>query len=58
MKPNLCLNLKEYFYELVPKWIKCGRCCQLNQKERGFGKAREILARESNILEIIKQLRF
>ena len=61
MKPRFLFNPIEYCRDQVPDCIACRcakTCCGPNRLERGFAKARDKVAEEINIIEIIKSIRY
>ena len=53
-------NILEYFIDKMPcmKRICCCQCCRKSRSQRGMDKAREQILKETNIVEIIKKLRY
>jgi hypothetical protein len=58
MQPRLFYNPKEYFRDLLPRWICFCKTCRADRLEKGFEEARRRMANETNILEIIKSRRY
>lgn len=58
MKPRRFYNPKEYFRNLLPSWICFCQGCKADRHEKGFELARERMANETNIIEIIKSRRY
>ena len=54
-------NVKDFFANNLPRFLKCCRCCHAPPKsrnERALIKAREALAWEINLVQLIKKLRY
>lgn len=62
LEPPLMINTKEYIKDLLPSCLACcsGKktCCGPNRVDRAFAKAREKIAEETNIIEIVKSRRY
>lgn len=58
IKPRRFYNPKEYFRDLLPKWLCFCASCKADRHERGFELARKRLASETNIIENIKSRRY
>ena len=62
MQPPSMINIKEYMRDLLPSRLAC--CCRKNtcwgpnRVELAFSKARDKVALETNIIEIIKSRRY
>ena len=58
MHPRKLYNPREYLLSKVPKKFKCCACCRPSRLEKGFERGRELLTKETNIIEIIKSRRY
>jgi hypothetical protein len=58
MEPKFTQSILEYVLDLIPDKVKCCKCCEKNNHYSAFEVAREKLETETNIIEIVKQLRF
>ena len=54
-------NVKDFFANNLPRFLKCCKCCHAPPKsrnERALIKAREALAGEMNFVQLVKKLRY
>lgn len=58
MMPTLSQSFVEYVKEMIPGWLCCSKCCKPGRYYAGFAKGRQKLQKESNIIEILKKLRY
>ena len=58
MKPRNFYNPKEYFRDMVPSKVRLCKGCKPDRLELGFEKARDLMENETNIIEIIKSIRY
>ena len=64
IRPTRFCNLFDYVRDLIPdKLVACSRhccrhCCRKSRKQRGIEKARKILEKEVNIVDIVKSRRY
>ena len=56
IKPTRFFNVCEWLYDLVPSCLRC-RCFHKTHRMIGIEKAREQLANEINIVEIVRSRR-
>lgn len=56
-----CSNLKDFVLALMPDKLRCCKCCtgkSSSRKNRALIKARVLLEQETNMIEIIKRMRY
>lgn len=58
MMPRMAQNIIEYIRDLIPECLCCSKCCKPNYFYKGFEIGREKLQKETNIIEILKKLRY
>ena len=58
MMPRASQNMLEFLKDSIIGWKCLTRCCKPNHFYHGFELAREKLKMETNIIEIIKKLRY
>ena len=54
-------NVKDFFANNLPRFLKCCKCCHATPKsrnERALIKAREVLAGGMNFVQLVKKLRY
>ena len=52
LKPPRFLNFLEFIYDMIPDFVRC-KCCRKSQRFYEFQIARELLEKETNIVEML-----
>ena len=56
---NCCNGIRESVIDCWPRSLGCCKCCRRHQrKERAMHKARDLLLKEINIIQMIKMTRY
>ena len=58
MKARRFYNPKEWFRNFLPSWVCFCKSCKADRLEKGFELARKRMETSTNIIEIIKSLRY
>ena len=58
IKPPRCANIADYFINLLPGGLRCSCCKKSSLNDRALEKARDQLGAETNVIDLVKNIRF